>query len=75
MAELVYKDFFISVLMERCTGKWAALSPTVEIRRQRDDPKAFFVLMTVEFFRSEEEAELCGLELGKDWIDRHPFGM
>ena len=70
-----YKEFFISVSTQRSSGKWAALTPLVEIRRLRDDPKPFFVLMTAQFFRSEQEAYVCGIGLGKDWIDDHPSGI
>ena len=74
-ATLLYKKFFLHVTIERCSGKWADLSPVVEIRRKRDDPKPFFVVVTAQFFRSEEEAYVCGVRLGKDWIDTHPFGL
>ena len=75
MADLDYKTFHISVLNERSSGKWAPLTPLVEIRRLRDDPKPFFVVMTAQFFRSEQESDLCGIRLGKDWIDKHPLGV
>jgi hypothetical protein len=75
MASIDYKTFFISVSTERSSGKWAPLTPLVEIRRQRDDPKPFFVVMTAQFFRSEEESDICGLRLGKEWIDKHPLGI
>lgn len=75
MAELDYKAFFISVSTERSSGKWAPLTPLVEIRRKRNDPKPLFVVMTAQFFRSEEESDICGLRLGKEWIDKHPLGI
>jgi hypothetical protein len=75
MSDFDYKTFYISVSSERATGKWAALTPLVEIRRLRDDPKPFFVVMTAQFFRSEHESDLCGVNLGKEWIDTHPFGI
>lgn len=75
MAELDYKAFFISVSTERSSGKWAPLTPLVEIRRQRNDPKPLFIVMTAQFFRSEEESDICGLSLGKEWIDKHLRGI
>ena len=75
MSDLNYKAFYISVSTERSTGKWAALTPLVEIRRLRDDPKPFFIVMTAQFFRSEEESDVCGINLGKEWIDKHPLGI
>ena len=75
MSDLSYKSYFISVSTERSSGKWAPLTPTVEIRHLRDDPKPFFVVMTAQFFRSEEESDLCGIDLGKEWIDKHPLGI
>ena len=75
MSDLDYKTFFISVSTERSTGKWASLTPMVEIRRLREDPKPFFVVMTSQFFRSEPESDVCGINLGKEWIDKHPLGI
>jgi hypothetical protein len=75
MSNLTYKTFFISVSTERSSGKWASLSPMVEIRRLRDDPKPFFVVMTAQFFRSEQESDVFGINLGKEWIDKHPGGI
>ena len=75
MSDLNYKAFYISVSTERSSGKWAALTPVVEIRRLSGDAKPFFVVMTAQFFRSEEESDLCGVSLGKEWIDKHPFGI
>jgi hypothetical protein len=75
MFDLAYKEFFISVSTDRSTGKWASLTPMVEIRRLRDDPKPFFIIITAEFLRSEQESESCGINLGKDWIDKHPLGI
>lgn len=75
MSDFNYKTFYISVSTERSSGKWAPLTPLVEIRRLRDDPKPFFVVMTAQFFRSEQESEACGINLAKEWIDKHPFGI
>ena len=75
MSDLDYKTFFISVSTERSTGKWASLTPMVEIRRLREDPKPFFVVMTSQFFRLEPESDVCGINLGKEWIDKHPLGI
>ena len=75
MSNLKCKTFYISVSTECSSGKWAAFTPVVEIRRLRGEPKPFFIVMTAEFFRSEQESDLCGLKLGKEWIDKHPFGI
>lgn len=75
MSELQYKTFFISISTERSTGKWASLTPMVEIRRRRDDRQPFFIIMTAQFFRSENESDVCGINLGKQWIDEHPSGI
>jgi hypothetical protein len=75
MSDLNYKTFYISVSTERVTGKWACLTPLVEIRCLKSDPKPFFIVMTTQFFRSEQESEVCGINLGKDWIDQHPLGV
>jgi len=75
MANFDYKEFFISVSTDRSSGKWAALTPMVEIRRLKEDPKPFFIVLTAEFFRSEQESVTCGINLGKEWIDKHPLGI
>jgi hypothetical protein len=75
MSDLGYKTFFISVSTECSSGKWASLTPMVEIRRLREDAKPFFVVMTSQFFRSEQESDVCGIDLAKEWIDKHPLGM
>jgi hypothetical protein len=75
MPDLNYKSFFISVSTERSTGKWASLTPTVEIRRLRNDQEPFFTIMTAQFFRSEQESDVYGITLGKQWIDEHPAGI
>ena len=75
MSNLKYKTFYISVCNEWSSGKWAAFTPLVEIRRLRGEAKPFFIVMTAQFFRSERESDLCGVDLGKEWIDKHPFGI
>ena len=74
MSELQYKTFFISISTERSTGKWASLTPMVEIRRLRNDQEPFFTIMTAQFFRSEQESDVCGINLGKQWIDEQTLG-
>ena len=75
MPHLSYKSFFISVSTERSTGKWASLTPVVEIRRLRNDRQPVFIIMTAQFFRSEQESDVCGINLGKQWIDEQPLGI
>jgi hypothetical protein len=75
MPDLSYKTFFISVSTERSTGKWSPLTPMVEIRRLRNDRQPFFIIMTSQFFRSEHESDICGMDLGKEWVDEHPLGI
>jgi hypothetical protein len=75
VSDLNYKTFDISVSTELSSGKWAAFTPLVEIRRLKGEPKPFFIVMTAQFFRSEQESDLCGVNLGKEWIDKHPSGI
>jgi hypothetical protein len=75
MPELTYKSYIISVSTERATGKWAPLTPMVKIRRLKNDPQPFFIIMTSQFFRSENESDVCGISLGKQWIDEQAQGI
>jgi hypothetical protein len=63
------------VSTERFNGKWVAFTPLVEIRRLRNEPKPFFIVMTAQFFRSEQESDLRDANLGKEWIDKHAYGI
>ena len=63
---LIHRNYYISV---STNNESRELMPKVNISSQDGKPMAF--LGTSRAFATEAEAELCGVEMGKEWIDRN----
>ena len=62
-----YGNYRISVSAKDTFGS-TRLTPTVDISPPHGTPVLY--LGTSQVFATESEAESCGVEMGKEWIDK-----
>ena len=68
ITNLLHKDYCISVQAIPNAIDRTLFVPTVEI--SAEDGKPILEMMTTQSFADRSDAERCGFEMGKDWIDK-----
>jgi hypothetical protein len=69
MPALVHKNHYISVHTTPDTFDSKLFVPKVDINSK--DGRSIMKITANQAFAAESDAEVCGFEMGKDWIDKH----
>jgi hypothetical protein len=68
MPVLVHKNHYISVHTTPDTFDKTLFVPKVDI--SSNDGRSILKITTIQAFADESDAEVCGFEMGKKWIDK-----
>ena len=69
MPALVHKNYYISVHTTPDTFDETLFVPKVDISSK--DGRSIMKIAPNQAFTDESDAEVCGFQIGKNWIDKH----